>query len=174
MIAIPKPGTKVAERPSLSVLKRDYDIVHGSREVSLAFMSNFIYRKQQIGQLELLAALVPYLSAPEVFRGKRVMHWIDNTSAVAGIAKGYSGVPDSARIVHATHATLAGLGASVWFEYVRSKANVADVPSREDLSDEPWDCDLPGEGLVSNPIPVVMPEQRDWAREAGEWVRSSR
>ena len=42
-------------------------------------------------------------------------------------------MPDSALIVQAIHATLAGLGADVWFEYVRTDANVADRPSREDM-----------------------------------------
>ena len=31
-------------------------------------------------------------------------HWIDNTSAVAALTKGYSRQPDSARLVHSLHA----------------------------------------------------------------------
>ena len=56
--------------------------------------------------------------------------------------EGYSSVPDSARIVHAFHATCAGLGAAVWMEYVRSKGNVADEPSRVDISQSEWDCGI--------------------------------
>ena len=59
---------------------------------------------------------------------------MSNTSAVAASAKGCSSAIDSARIVHAMHATLAGLGVDAWFEYVRTDANVSDAPSREDMS----------------------------------------
>ena len=40
-------------------------------------------------------------------------------------------VDTSRRIVHALHATLQRLRVSAWFDYVRSKANVSDEPSRE-------------------------------------------
>ena len=99
------------------------------------------------------------------------MHFIDNTSAAAALSKGYSGVPDSARLVHAFHAHAAGLGCACYFEYVRSEANVSDEPSRTDLSQAlRWDCGLGAAGgLASTPVAVVLPEERDWAAAAGEW-----
>ena len=111
-------------------LGRAYDFFHGSAELDSGYMTRFMLpRKQQIGQVELVGAYTPYASAPiEAFRGRRVIHWVDNSSAVAALAKGYSSAIDSARIVQAVHATLAGLGADVWFEYVRTDANVADEP----------------------------------------------
>jgi hypothetical protein len=52
--------------------------------------------------------------------------------AVAATVKGYSGLPDSARLVHAIHALLGGLGVRAWFEdvvillrTVRTSANVS-------------------------------------------------
>ena len=48
------------------------------------------------------------------------------------LIKGYSGSPDSARIVHSFQALAMRLGCKVWFEHVRSEANVADLPSRLD------------------------------------------
>ena len=53
-----------------------------------------------IGQLEMLAAVAVYHSIPEL-AGRRVIHWIDNTGAVAALVKGYAAAPDSARILHA-------------------------------------------------------------------------
>ena len=47
-------------------------------------------RKQQIGQLNLLAAIVAYYSMTPYLAQREVMHFIDNTAAVAGIAKGFS------------------------------------------------------------------------------------
>ena len=143
-------------------------------------MRGFVQRRQQIGQLELLAELVPYLSLPEVFNRADVLHWVDNTSAVAASTKGYSGAPDSARIVHALHATIEGLCARVWFEYVRSKANPSDAPSRIAWMSE-WDLDLAEffedetlRGLRSEVVRCRLPEERDWADMAAEWARRAR
>ena len=133
-------------------------------------MQGFVYRRQQIGQLEILAALIPYLSLAPRLAGKRVIHWIDNSSAVAALSKGYSSAPDSARLVHAFHATAAGLGCACWFEYVKSSANPADVPSREDLSDTEWDCGLPGRGVKSRPVPACLPPDTRWADAAAQWT----
>ena len=71
-------------------------------------------RAQQIGQVEIIGAIAPYLSCPELFAEREVVHWIDNTSAVAAMAKGYSNAVDSARLVHMFHAWAAGASALIW------------------------------------------------------------
>ena len=48
-------------------------------------------RRQQIGQVELVGAVAPYLSLPSELAGRRVIHFIDNTSALAALVKGTSG-----------------------------------------------------------------------------------
>ena len=90
----------------------------------------FVKKKQKIGQCEILAATSVYSSLPALFRDRRVVHWIDNTSAISCLLHGYSGKPDSALLVNAFHLYNAGLKADIRFEYVESKANVADLPSR--------------------------------------------
>ena len=107
---------------------------HSSLVVPADFMRTFVERKQYIGQLELLGAVAVYYSAPELFRDRRVIHFIDNASALASIVKGYSSAADSARIVHSFWALICGLAADAWFFFVPSEANVADWPSRGDLS----------------------------------------
>ena len=97
-------------------------------------MARFYERRQYIGQFELLAAVCVYHSLREELRGREVVHYIDNMSAMAALVKGYSRALDSARIVHAFHAWNAGVRVSSWFEYVRSKANIADMPSRSEFS----------------------------------------
>ena len=72
-----------------------------------------------------------YYSVPEL-AGRRVVHWIDNTSAIAALINGYSRAPDSCRILHAFAAFVLGMEISPWFLYVPSKANIADLPSRHD------------------------------------------
>ena len=95
------------------------------------------------------------------------------------MVKGYSAQPDSARIVHATHATLAGLEARAWFEYVRTDANVADEPSRVDLSGATYAlgdamASRLGERLRSRPIRAVLPDASRWDEEGSDWLWRAR
>ena len=97
---------------------------------SASMLNAFVEKTQYIGQLELLAAIAVYYSLPKTCKGRKVIHYVDNTSAVAGLVKGYSSMSDSAKIVHAFWALACGLDISCWFEYITSEANVADLPSR--------------------------------------------
>ena len=119
------------------------------------FMQRFVRRKTYIGQLELLAAVAVYYSLPDIVRGESVMHYVDNTSAVAALVKGYSQQPDSVRILHALWTLVAGLGCAPWFKYVRSKANVADLPSRGNL-------DYITNVLKAREVELVMPPFEMW------------
>ena len=87
-------------------------------------------KEQYIGQLELLAAVVAYTTFPEELRGRRVIHWIENESAVYALVKGYSSAPDSARVVNLFQGCVAQLAVTPWVEYVQSSDNIADLPSR--------------------------------------------
>ena len=55
-------------------------------------------------------------------------------SAISCLLHGYSGKLDSALMVNAFHLYNAGLKVRVHFEYVESKANVADLPSRQEFT----------------------------------------
>ena len=91
-------------------------------------------REQYVGQLEVMAGVAAFTSRPEQFRGRDVILFIDNTGALFGLAKGYSGDDDSARMIHAFHSVLAAIDCNVWLEYVQSGANIADQPSRGDVA----------------------------------------
>ena len=69
---------------------------------------------------------------PDLVRDREVIHNVDNTAAIYGAAKGCPRDVDSGRIVHSLHSTIAALGATVWFEFVPTKSNLADLPSRGD------------------------------------------
>ena len=159
----------------LRALAEYYVTEHGSAELDVELISALKPRKQQIGQVELVGLLAPYLSLPHRFRGRKVLHWVDNSSAAAAASKGYSRQADSARIVHILHTTLASLGARVWFEYVRTKANVADEPSRVDLGQLVYDigAEFAAEVSVvlrSAPVDTVLPEVDAWSRRLGSWL----
>ena len=66
--------------------------MYGSKVVSqevIEQIDTWTYRKTYIGQLEIMFGVSPYLSLPEVFEGRDVIHFIDNTSACAALVKGY-------------------------------------------------------------------------------------
>ena len=102
LIATPKPEFEDHPLPVDldQVDLSEYALCHGSAEVPTELIQALICRGQQIGQIEILGALVAYLSAPGLLAGREIIHWIDNTSALSALTKGYSGVPDSARLVH--------------------------------------------------------------------------
>jgi len=57
-----------------------------------SFMKKFVERKGYKGQLELLPAVVTYTTLAEQLRDRKVVHMIDNQSAVAALIKGYTHV----------------------------------------------------------------------------------
>ena len=91
----------------------------------------FGVRRNYIGQLETLAALSVYMSAdPSMLRDKMIMHFVDNQGALSNLISCSSRDYDCAWMVHEFAIICSSLSCRVWLEYVRSAANVADLPSR--------------------------------------------
>ena len=151
--------------------------IHGSVKVSQEFIREFLKPgKTYIGQLELLAAVSVYYSIdPSELRDRKVIHWIDNTGALAAMVKGYARKTDCARIVHAFSALVIKLGVSTWFEYVRTKANLADLPSREGLQGyEQFEDTEFAPALGSTRVEMHLPPMHAWANPFGDWIDSAR
>ena len=106
---------------------------HASADVPNWLMAKFADKVQYIGVLETLGGVVAYSSRPSQFAGRDVIHFVDNVGSLVGLAKGYSRDLDSSRLVHVFHAIAAATCTNVWFEYVPSAANIADLPSRGEL-----------------------------------------
>ena len=174
LVAVPRdtaPPVDPKAPPSIGVLEEHYDLRHGGAALPEDLSDALVRRRQQIGQVEIIGAMAPYLSLPHQLAGADIIHFIDNTSALAALTKGYSGVPDSARLVHTFHAWAAGSGANVWFEYVPSAPNSADEPSRVlSLARGPYS---PAPGLTSRPCKTRFP-QLDSLGSPGEWLRAAR
>ena len=84
-------------------------------------------------QLAVCAVSVYYTLADDAdtpLRGRRVIHFIDNASAMAVLVKDYSADADSARLAHTFWALACAIDVDVWFEFCYSEANIADWPSR--------------------------------------------
>lgn len=133
-------------------------------------MARFVYKKQYIGQLELLGAVCVFVSWPQLFAGRSVIHFIDNISALCALLKGYSSLPDSARIVYAYHCIVFFLNSKIWDEFVCSDANVGDMPTR--LSKPEFRTYLV-DTLRATEIPLIMPEIDMWDQPFSDWQRFS-
>jgi len=101
----------------------------------LDWLSRLRAKQTYIGQLELAAALTPYRSLPPgVFRGRAVSHYIDNQGALYSMIHGRSSDADSNRLVFLARLRMHVLRADVWFDYVPSASNIADLPTRLDCA----------------------------------------
>ena len=87
-------------------------------------------KKRVICQLEGLAALSGIISFAHLIRNRRVSHFIDNTAVLSAVINGYSGKRDLMRLVSLLQLGVADLQSEMWFDYVCSRCNIADVPSR--------------------------------------------
>ena len=91
----------------------------------------FGVRQNYIQQLETLAALAVYMSAPScLLAGKLILHFVDNQGALSNLISCSSRDYDCSWMVHEFALISSRLACGVWFEYVRSAANISDLPSR--------------------------------------------
>eukprot|EP00962_Isochrysis_galbana_P021381 scaffold6308_cov111-Isochrysis_galbana.AAC.1 len=71
---------------------------------------------------------------------------VDNFGALACLVKGDSRDPDIGRLAHVLSAILVSIRARPWMDYVRSAANIADLPSRFDI----------GAMGIHSPLPTTL------------------
>ena len=140
-------------------------------------------KAQHIGQLEILAAVCAYLSLPSLLTEEHVIHMVDNTSAIYSLVRGYSSKADSAALVNIFHILCAAIGVRVLWDYIESKANVADLPSRLDFAylvslgavyftlvlppPEMWSSPLSAWRAIFTSLPARAPPHRRGARGRG-------
>ena len=90
-----------------------------------------------MGQLELVAAVVAYLTFPDVpslvLAGKLWHHFIDNEGAYYSLMSGYSGKADCALVIHEYHLQILRLKCYPWLGFVYSGDNISDLPSRNEF-----------------------------------------
>ena len=109
-------------------------IFYTSAEVSADLIASWTSRKSYMGQLELLATVLPLSTWPELVRNKHILLFVDNDSAASGLVKGYSPQLDSGAIIGQFWLSAADCKISVYVDRVESKSNPADGPSRLDFS----------------------------------------
>ena len=88
-------------------------------------------KRTYIGQLEICAFVVAYLTFPDLLRGRLVHHFVDNESAIGALIAGGSPQPDSNVLVGLAHEELLRLVCRPWIGFVYSEDNWSDEPSRD-------------------------------------------
>ena len=126
-------------------------------------MHSFAHVHACICQLEILAALFAYLSMPSSrFANRHVLHWVDNTAAVTGLYKGSSSRADSAYLLCILSILRLRFAFRPFWEYVRSKANIADLPSRGIFGS------LISMGAIW--LTPVLPTEHEYRRSLHDWL----
>ena len=114
-----------------------------------------------ICQLEVLAALSVYLSAPHILMSQTyIIHFIDNTSAMAALIHGYSSRPEMALLTNLFHVATFNLSVTPWLEWVKSEANFADHPSRPNFTESTTWFWLRLHNAVQ--LPLILPTPSQW------------
>ena len=133
-------------------------------------------KKTYIGQLEAMAAdaFVHTLPADRLLNRKAFM-WIDNLSAKYALQKGYSKVGDTGKVVNSFKVMQAKRQLRVWFEYVPSEQNIADLPSRRSWGELHRVIDSVSGGLwTCFRYDVVIPSYESWLSPLKGHVSSKR
>lgn len=89
-----------------------------------------------INQLEMVAFLFGILTYADCLKGRKVLFFVDNTTAISAVVHGYSRKADLAVLANLCCLLLVGLGVIPWIEYVPTDANGSDIPSRVEKRDQ--------------------------------------
>ena len=76
---------------------------------------------------------VKFVLKPPLLRNRQVLFCGDNTSSISACVHGYSRSPELGRLSNEVHLFMAKLNCDVFFIYVPTDANIADIPSRDPL-----------------------------------------
>ena len=116
-------------------------------------------------------------SMPELFLGRKVIHFIDNAPSLSNLVNGYSGQPDLAMLVNMHHIACLALRVDWYGAWVPSKANLGDIMTRPDRYHELL------EGLMALPeelrneifyVDLELPPVGDSINDLKEWMRVMR
>jgi len=110
-----------------------------------------------INELEFVAILCAHLTFKSMLHGRRVLHFIDNTTALAAAVNG-TATSEAMRLMSLHYAfLLAKADCECFCDWVPSGANPSDIPSR---LDEEAAATLAQHGF--QPFDMVWPEEASW------------
>ena len=94
-----------------------------------------VRRDNQIGVQEMLAVVLLLETFDEAIRDSMMLLWIDNKGVLGSLRKGASKCMEMSLMVARCWMKCAECNVDMHTWYVASKSNVADGPSRDDVSD---------------------------------------
>ena len=101
----------------------------------------------------------------DALRGRSIHFFEDNTPAWSALIQGYSSSRAMARLNSFFHLAIAALDIDLWVEWVPSKANPADWPSR------PAHDKTPLGALHLKERPMIFPSPAEYAEPAALYQR---
>ena len=101
-----------------------------SWDVPAEVVDKWRFRSQYIGQGELLCGPLILSLFEDRLRGRQVIWFVDNVAAATAMTKTCSPTEDCSAMT-----LLVALQSGLWLEYVHTKQNPADWPSRGGLAD---------------------------------------
>ena len=105
-------------------------------EIPQALQGAWSHRVQFIDLVERSAVITALTLLPGMFAQSDILWFIDNSVALAGLARGANSGIKMDRGCAVFHLLLAHLQADAWWEYVESEANWSDGASREGMLNE--------------------------------------
>ncbi|XRB07593.1 hypothetical protein NFJ02_32g81440 [Pycnococcus provasolii] len=90
----------------------------------------FALDRANIAHWEALAALSGLATFAQELSGRSTVLFIDNTHVASNLISGYSDQRQLVQMMHTFWETAASMATAPWIEYVASKSNLADPPSR--------------------------------------------
>jgi hypothetical protein len=127
-----------------------------------------------LGGFEILWAAVPYLTSPEIFRGRKVIHFLSDPHAVRALVSGYEKMVGAGMIVNALHAHLMGLDCEVTWAHAPYAENVAALLAEEEFemaSDALEAAGVPPRRVEWENLPT-LPSMIRWQKPVAEWLAS--
>lgn len=109
-------------------------ITHTSWVVPHYVVQNWAPRSNYMGQIGILTGPLALFTWRSLLFKAQFIHFVDNISAASNLIKGFGPIIDSALLVSCYWVAMSQLQAEPYIDYVESKSNLADGPSRLDCS----------------------------------------
>ena len=126
-------------------------------------------KKQHIHEFEVVAAPLTYITLLEKsqvsLKDREVIHFIDNFGAMSNLLKGRSKNANANLFISPFHIFNAGIRAHIWWQWVETKSNIADFPSRLDF--HALYQVIPHNSTY---LPMSMPPAEDWLKGVDFWL----
>ena len=160
----------------VAVDQADGEVYTSDEVVPGWFYDYFPELKQYVTRGEIVAAIGAFYSAPWLFKGRRVIHFVDNAAALSNLVNGYATKPDMARFVNLFHAALMALDVEWYGEWVPSAANVSDIMTRPERMHllVAGLRRIFGDDVVINKVPFELPPAGKSWEDLKQWMREMR